>query len=365
MSTNAALQSELNQRYDTLSAQENLLPIKVTQFFQKKIDEEVSTLGHNEGPLHRIAYPTRERLFIRTPDEVDDFVEDRSNMPENAKDSLIHKYHNRILFMVTNNCIANCQYCFRQNVLSDPLIEKNRLDHKLLVLADYLTLHSEITEVILSGGDPMSLPYIQLEKIILFLKNISQIEAIRLHTKAISYAPQVFSEAKMKLLGDANVRLVFHLVHPYEICDEVGATIKKLQQYGVRCYNQFPLLRNINDHVEILIKLLTLLDDLNVRNLSMYVAEPVKYSASYRISLPRLFNLLDELNWSTPSWINSTRFALDTPIGKVRREDLQSYNAETGLAIFKRQGKAVRYQDFPQELDVSGKLDVLLWRQFD
>jgi KamA family protein len=362
MPTNTALQAEINAHYATISTQENLLSIKVTNFFKKKIDEEVSVLGHTEGPLHRIAYPTRERLLLRTSDEVDDFVEDRSNMPKNAKDSLIHKYSNRILFMVTANCIANCQYCFRQNVLSDPLIEKGFLDDKLLVLGDYLASHPEITEVILSGGDPMSLSYAHLEKIILFIKNSVQIESIRLHTKAISYAPQVFSEVKMKLLGDAKVRLVFHLVHPCEICDEVTDIIKKLQQHGVRCYNQFPLLRNINDHVDVLIKLLTLLDDLNVRNLSMYVAEPVKYSASYRISLPRLFNLLDELNWSTPSWINSTRFALDTPIGKVRREDLQSYDVETGMAIFKRQGQEIHYQDFPQELDVSGKLETLLWK---
>ena len=114
MPTNTALQSELNHRYNTLSTQERLLPIKVTKFFQQKIEEEVAALGHNEGPLHRIAYPTHERLFVRTADEVIDFVDDRSNMPDNAKDVLIHKYTDRLLFMPTANCIGHCQYCFRQ-----------------------------------------------------------------------------------------------------------------------------------------------------------------------------------------------------------------------------------------------------------
>jgi lysine 2,3-aminomutase len=362
MPSNIAKQSELNQRYAAFSAHERLLPVKVTRFFQKKIDEEVTTIGNNEGPLHRIAYPTQERLTVHTKDEVVDFVDDRSNMPDNAKDVLIHKYADRLLFMPTASCIGHCQYCFRQDVLSDPLLQKNALDHKLEILSDYLAKNRDITEVILSGGDPMSLAYTQLEKIISCLQNIPQVESIRLHTKTISYAPQVFTDEKMKLLGDARVRLVFHIVHPYELCDEVTAKIKELQQHGIRCYNQFPLLRNINDHVDVLIKLLKLLDDLNVRNLSMFVAEPVKYSASYRISLPRLFSLLDELNWRTPSWINSTRFALDTPIGKVRREDLQSYDAQTRVAIFKRQCNEVRYQDFPQELDIPGELTTLLWK---
>lgn len=362
MLTNTSSQSALNDRYRTISAQERLLPIKVTKFFQKKIDEEFTVLGHNEGPLHRMVYPTQERLQIRTPDEVIDFVDDRSNMPENAKDILIHKYPDRILFMPTANCIAHCQYCFRQDVLSDPLLESSVLDERLVTLQNYLATHPQITEVILSGGDPMSLSFKQLEKIILALKNLSQVTSIRLHTKAISYAPQVFSNDKIKLLGDAQVRLVFHLAHPYEICDEVISSIKQLQQQGVRCYNQFPILRNINDHVDVLIKHLKLLDDLNVRNLSIFVAEPVKYSASYRVSLPRLFKLLDELNWRTPSWINATRFALDTPKGKVRREDLQSYDETTGTAIFLRAGEKVCYQDFPGKLDEPGKVKTLLWK---
>src|SRR5580658_10981846 len=102
-------QTEINQVFAKLSQRENLLPIKVTPFFQKKVQEEVAILGHNEGPLHRIVYPTKERLNVRVLGEVPDFVDDRTNMPDLAPSTIIQKYKNRILFLPTSTCASHCQ----------------------------------------------------------------------------------------------------------------------------------------------------------------------------------------------------------------------------------------------------------------
>ena len=72
---------------------------------------------------------------------------------------------------------------------------------------------------------------------------------------------------------------------------------------------------------------------------------------------------MDELNWNTPSWINSTRLVLDTRYGKVRREDLQNYDEKSRIATFKRDGKIVKYPDFLEELDKPGDVNVLLWKK--
>ncbi len=78
--------------------------------------------------------------------------------------------------------------------------------------------------------------------------------------------------------------------------------------------------------------------------------------------MKRLLRLMDELYWSTGSWINGVSVTLDTPIGKVRREDIVAWDEKTGQITFQREGKEVIYHDFPAELDKPGELDALLWK---
>jgi len=364
--TSVEAQSIINRDFQELSKQESLLPIKVTSFYRKKIEEEIAALGHTEGPLHRVAYPSREKIEVRAPGEVADFVDDRHNMPKGIPDIIIRKYRERILFLPTSVCAGHCQYCFRQDVLSEqhgqvPIA----LEDKLRMLKEYLRDRKEIKEVILSGGDPMILPLHALRPIIGTLKDELNVESIRIHTKTICYAPNVFhNEEKLELLGKAKVRVVFHIVHPYEICDEVKQTIQRMRSHGIRCYSQFPLLRNVNDHPDLLIHHLEQLDRLEVRNLSIFIPDPIYYSGAFRVSLSRLFDLINQFNWRSPSWINSTRFVLDTSIGKVRREDMKHYDHETSTAVFEREGKQIVYPDFPASLDKPGELKTLLWKDY-
>lgn len=355
-------QSDINHQYQTLSQANNLLPIKVTKFYQAKIDEEVAHLKHHEGPLHRIIYPSLDKITLTTKGESSDIMQDRQNMLSNAKSSIIKKYADRIIFLPTNTCAAHCQYCFRQKILTAPS-PTNALNEKLTTLVAYLNDHPEINEVILSGGDPMTLAHHELENVLLTLRQATNVENIRIHTRALSYSPEIFTADKLTLLHATETRLVFHIVHPYEICTTVKQTLEKINHAGIRCYNQFPLLRKINDHVKVLIKLLTQLDNLNVRNLSIFYPDAVNYSAAFRISFARLFKLIDEFNFHTPSWLNAVKFTLDTPIGKVQRENLVSLNTDKNTATFNRQGKIIEYPDLPAALDIPGDENILLWRE--
>jgi lysine 2,3-aminomutase len=104
------------------------------------------------------------------------------------------------------------------------------------------------------------------------------------------------------------------------------------------------------------------LDDHGVRTLSVYVPEPIRYSAPYRVPVDRVFAIQDALTATAPSWINAVRFTLDSPLGKVRREHIVARDRVNGLVTFRREGREIRYPDFPAHLDIPGDPQVMLWR---
>jgi lysine 2,3-aminomutase len=343
--------------------QDRLLPIQVSPHYQRLIEEEVETLQGPFGPLYKVAYPTPERIQMRAPGEMVDFVQDEDNMPPGLEDVAIRKYDDRLLILLTEKCAGHCMYCFRQDVLAGqhdrgmpPFM--TRVDRVI----EYLKKAPEIHEVIFSGGDPLCAPLKHIEIFLRRIRDETSVHNVRVHTRNAVYAPQSFTGPMMRLLGENNVRLVLHVVHPYELAEESRGVIKRLRSCGVRCYAQFPVLRGINDHPRVLERLLEELDNLHVQPLTLFIPDPIRYSASFRIPLARLFSIVNDLNWHTPAWINSVRLVLDTPIGKVRREDIVDWDRERGLITFERDGKQVIYPDFPPVLDVPGELSTLLWK---
>jgi KamA family protein len=353
----------LNSAYQSLAAREGLLPIKVTPFYQKKVDEEVAALGGTHGPLYRAVYPVEERLTLHAPNEVKDWVGDRANMDQAGAGYIIQKYEDRVLFLPTSVCAAHCLYCFRQDVLSE---NKNSqepgLDEKLEVLRQHLRVHPKTREVILSGGDPLMLSAGQLEKILAVLREMETVQEIRLHTRAPVFAPSVLTEDKICLLAENKVRVVFHIIHPYEVCGEVETVITRLHQAGVRLYNHFPLLRKTNDHADVLCSLITRLENLGVRTYSVYVPEPIPYSASTRLTFRRACKLIDEVKKRLPGWADF-RFCLDTPAAKVGREHLIASEDSSNTLVFFYDNQRIRYPDFLESMDEAGDVEVLLWKE--
>ena len=341
----------------------NILPVKVTPHYQRLVEAEHAALGHLHGPLARVVFPADDRLQLRAPHEVPDFVEDRTNMPADLHNVLIHKYRRRALFLVTDRCAGHCMYCFRQDVLSHMHAETlPAMQQKLDAVVDYLAEHPQVSEIILSGGDPLNVPVRYLTQILQRLRSETGVRDIRVHTRNVVFAPRVLSEEVCALLGAYEARLYLHVVHPYELTPEVTSGIARLQQHGVRTYSQFPILRGINDHLSVLDLLLRRLDALRANPINVFIPDPISYSAAFRMPLTRLFRLLDELYWETSSWTNGVRLVLDTPIGKVRREDIVAWDRASGVVTFAREGQPVVYHDFPEALDLPGDPAVLLWK---
>ena len=356
--------TDLLADYASYAAEHRLLPVKVTPFYQRKVDAEIAALGGTHGPLYRAVYPVAERLQPDPTSVPNDFIGDRTHNRSAIPQAIIHKYADRLLFLPTPLCAGHCQFCFRQDVLEAAKpYRASHLAARLDELDAYLAANPQVREVILSGGDPMMLAHGQLSDVLARISQHKTVQDIRLHTRMIAFAPDVFDARKCALLAEYNVRLVFHIIHPYEICATVSAVIASLRQAGVRMYNQFPVLRGINDHADVLAQLISMVDTLGVRPLSMYAPDPVQYTHPYRIHLGRLFAIEDQLRWNYPSWVNAVPMVFDTPIGKVHREALLAYLPEQGHAVFGREGKRFNYPDFPAEQDIAGTRATLLWRE--
>ena len=348
--------------YDDLVKTSGVLPIKVTNFYNLKIKAEVAKIG-TEGPLYRCSFPTEEKVGLSVAGEMPDYVRDKNNMPKNLGNFLIQKYDDRVLLLLSEKCFGHCQYCFRTQLLSvGQSSDCQSIENSIGEIVKYIKKHNKIREVIFSGGDPLFLGPDRLKKILgRIAKDVDKIN-FRIHTRSIVYCPEIFNEKLCSVLKKHQVRLVFHIAHPYEICDKVEKKIDFISSFGIRMYNQFPILRNINDHEQVLAKLLEKIDQLGVRQLSIFITDPISYGASFRMPLKRVFAIIDKLNMQYPSWINSFRLVLDTPIGKVRRENIISWNKKTGIVIFERGKQTVSYHDFPAELDKPGEIKKLLWK---
>lgn len=350
-------------RYAGLARDERLLPVQVTPHYARLVHEEIEALGDRSGPLYKTVYPTDERITVRAPDEVSDFVDDRGNMPLGVSAGIVRKYDKRILFLITDRCAGHCMYCFRQDLLSEPghpvpLATEQKVD----ALVAYAGAHPEIEEVILSGGDPLSAPRSVLDLVLRRLREETAVPHLRIHSRNLVFAPDMLTGDLCEIMARWRVRFVLHVIHPYELVDELRAAVARLRSHGVRCYAQFPLLRGINDHVRVLARLLTDLDEQDVRPIGIFVPDPISYSATFRIPLSRVFSTVDELNESTAAWVNSVRVILDTPAGKVRRENIVDWDHSSGVVTFERAGRRIRYRDLPESIDVPGDVRKLLWK---
>ncbi len=347
----------LKEKYENLVKTDSILPIKVSDFYMNKVKEEIDNIGIG-GPLYKSVLPTNERIAIKTSVEIRDYVEEEKHMPVNNCDFIIRKYEDRLIFIITDVCFAHCQYCFRTYNLSkfQQSNLKENIKNKVNILKKYLLENLEIKEVIFSGGDPLSIGYENLKYALEELKDWN----IRIHTRAIVYHPNIITKEIIDLLKKFDVRVVFHINHPYEICNIVEDKINEMNNCGIRMYAQFPLLRGINDNYLVIKELLIKMDELHIRPLSIFIPDPISYSASFRLKFKRIIEIMDQINWNTPSWINSTRFTMDTTIGKVRREHIISW--KDNCITFSRDGKVVEYYDLDDGIDIPSNIDVLLWK---
>ena len=343
-----------------------LLPVKVPRHYRQLVEEELALLGRTGGPLYRVVYPTDDRFTTFAPGEVTNFVEDFGHMPPDLERVIVHRYPAKLLYFPTDTCIGHCQYCFRPDITGTDPAAKNRhrnlTDDVLDRVVAYLTSKPHVREIIFSGGDPLACKPERLDHALSRLGAPPGVRWFRFHSKAPLFAPAVLSDAMIDVLARHRVKLVIHAVHPYELGEEVGQRLHAARARGLMMYNQFPLLRGINDHADVLLELAYRCVDLGVQMLTMFIADPIRYGATYRLRLARVFELADEVFLRGEGWVSNFRVCMDSPLGKVRREHIVSHDPARDVYVFERDCRQVTYHDIPAEMDVPTPARDLLYR---
>jgi EF-P beta-lysylation protein EpmB len=262
------------------------LPLRLAQKIAKQ------TL---DDPLLKQFIPLQEERLME-PGFVADPVGDGQACRQSNK--LLHKYEGRVLLVCTSACAMHCRYCFRQNFdydTSDKLFAK-----ELAVIVGDLSIH----EVILSGGDPLSLSDRILSHLLMQLNQMPHIKRIRFHTRFPIGIPERIDAGFLSIIQklDKQIWFVIHANHPRELDADVFAHLKDLQKLGCTILNQSVLLKGVNDNVETLKQLCEMLADQGILPYYLHQLDRVQGAAHFEVQEEVGQSLIKQLARSLPGY---------------------------------------------------------------
>ena len=206
--------------------------------------------GDPHDPLLRQVLPVKEEL-LAFPGFSNDPVGDLAAATQTG---VLHKYHGRVLLINTGSCAINCRYCFRRNFpYADLQLSKQAENGGIR----YIEENPDITEVILSGGDPLLLSDARLTKLLQQLSAVKHVKRIRIHSRLPIVLPARITDEFINALAQSAkpIVLVVHCNHANEINPRVIAACQRLKNNGITLFNQSVLLQGVNDNVTVLCEL--------------------------------------------------------------------------------------------------------------
>ncbi len=217
---------------------------------------------------------------------------------------LLHKYSGRALLVVSGACAMHCRYCFRKNF---PYESARKDFSKELEL---IAQDTSLKEIILSGGDPLSLSTIELRKLLLFLEEIPHLERIRFHTRFPIGIPERIDEELLSLLSSIKKQFFFviHTNHVNELDLDVLHALKKIQKLGIPVLNQSVLLKGVNDSVDILKRLFEKLANHGIIPYYLHQLDRVAGSSHFEVTEDQGKQLMKDLSsqlsgYSLPKYV--------------------------------------------------------------
>ncbi len=321
--------------------------IKITPYYQALLD----ALGPTH-PLRRTIFPIDEIVFA--PGDLEDPLGEELHSP---LPGLIHTYPDKVLLLTTLHCAVTCRYCTRSRLIGkhsnsskidDAETHNLSKDWKLTPeIFHYLKCHTEIRDVLLSGGDPLTLSDAQLDDILSRVREIRQIQTVRIGSKVPAVFPQRITSELASILAKHRVWLQLHFVHPAELTDEMTRACDTFAEAGVPMVSQTVLLKGINDKANILIDLFYGLLKRRVKPYYLFQCDPVIGSSSFRTPVEKGLQLIHELEGRV-SGLALPAFAVDAlggggKIPLLSKKQFRRENHEIILTNY--QGKEYRYPD--------------------
>jgi len=262
---------------------------------------------------------------------------------------LVHRYPDRVLFLVTDRCAAYCRYCTRSRVVSGA--GEQDLETDMEEAYRYLEEHTEVRDVLLSGGDPLLFSNAKLEKILKRLHAIPHIEFIRIGSRVPIFLPQRIDGELCKMLQKYHpLWLSIHTNHPRELTLEVKEALERLADHGVPMGNQSVLLRGVNDNVGTMRALIHKLLMCRVRPYYLYQCDLIKGSDHLRAPVSKGIEIIEALRGHTSGYA-VPQFVIDAPGGggKVLNPDYVLHRDAEKVVIRNYEGKSFEYPE-PQPL---------------
>jgi EF-P beta-lysylation protein EpmB len=218
------------------------------------------------------------------------------------KPGLLHKYHGRALLVCTGACAVHCRYCFRRNYPYDE-VPRGRLWWSEAL--GYFSGDASLRELILSGGDPLTLSDAVLSRLTLDFAQIPHVTRLRIHSRLPVVLPQRVTDGMLDWFAGTRLQpiLVLHANHPREISPQVVEACARMRAAGVRLFNQSVLLAGVNDDAAILVQLSETLFAAGVQPYYLHALDRVQGAAHFLVSDQRMREIIDDLATRLPGYL--------------------------------------------------------------
>lgn len=258
--------------------------LRVPQAFVNRMKK-----GDTGDPLLLQVLNNEKELIQTTGFSHDPLEEQHNDVP-----GLLHKYQNRVLLITKAGCAIHCRYCFRRHFPYKQNQGNKKNWHHALA---YISLHPELDEIILSGGDPLMAKDNELDWLITQLEPISHIKRLRIHTRLAVVIPDRITDYLCYRFSRSRLQMIIvtHINHPNEIDSDVTKAMAKLKQCGVTLFNQSVLLKGVNDNVMVLSALSNRLFDSGILPYYLHVLDKVQGAGHFLVDDNSACLLMQEL----------------------------------------------------------------------
>lgn len=280
------------------------LALAVTPYYFNLIDRD-----DPDCPVRKQIIPRQDEM-ITSPEEVLDPVGEEKTMPING---LVHRYPDRVLFLVTSYCAAYCRYCTRSRLVSNAQDYDFHPDFESAI--KYIEDHTEIRDVLISGGDPLLLPDRKIALLLERLRQIKHVEFVRIGSRIPVFMPQRVTPELCAILKQYGpVWISIHVNHPRECTLELKDACERLACSRVVLGNQSVLLKGVNDDVDTMLSLSHRLVQMGVRPYYIYQCDLITGSSHFRTDVRKGIEIIEKMRGHTTGYA-VPQYVIDAPGG--------------------------------------------------
>ena len=301
-----------------ISEEEKAVLSSVAEKFEFRCNEYYMSLIDWNDPDDPI-----RRAIIPGIDELEDWgrLDPSNEHTYTVMPGMEHKYNSTVLMLISNVCEGICRYCFRKRLFINPYGERLR---DLPSALQYIREHPEITNILLSGGDPLILKPSKLEEIIRSLMEIEHIHIVRIGTKMPAFnphriieSPDLLNMIKKYSRGRQKIYIMTHFVHPRELTDVAVKAIEMLQKAGAIVTNQMPLINGINAEPEVLAELLAKLSFVGAVPYYIFQCRPSLGNRAYTVPIEEGYEIVERAKSLVSGLAKRVRYVMSHSSGKI------------------------------------------------